>query len=393
MDKQRVLFLQPSFDTHGPRNIRTANIIEYLKSKYSVFVLCLETYEKYRIIDDVQIIRVPQSLIGKYVLNKVLSEKKLSGICLFISRGLSYLLSRFFFPDTYKIEHKQLERGLRCIKDIDIIIASIVPFSNADFAYYLKGKYYQNAKVILDIGDPFVNNAASFSRDTERMVKYESGIARKADAIVVTNNPTKNHYLEYGIRLDRIKVIPQGALIPQGNIIARKATDEIRMVYAGTFYPKLRESKFFVKAVNHLNISYFKIRFFGPEKNIGFRNTYSDITFSPRIAQSRLYDEYAKADLLLYFDNAYGIQTSGKIYELLAIKKPILFIYSNEESVVRKELIAYENVFFVRNTSKDLILALSTIREKINSLLCNYNVQDFSWENRSESFADLIGQL
>jgi hypothetical protein len=390
----KILYLQPTFDTHVPRNLRTANIIEYLKDDYSISVICLETYEDYRSIPKVNIHRIALSFLGKYIFNKGIAKEKLNGLVLTISRMISLTFGRFYFPDVYKIEHKNILEYLKDFERFDIIVASIFPFSDADLAYAIKNKYFPKAKIVLDIGDPLFKNAARNNIGNSKLLNYEKSVVSKSDAIIVTNEATKEYYCDFDFPKNRIHVIPQGVNIDKfSSPNNRKSEEQLTMIYAGVFYKNLRDPSTFVKAINTLDKKNISINMFGIGQDLEFECHNTTVNNYPRIAQMELVSKYRESDILLYFDNAFGIQSSGKIFELLALKKPILFIYSNENSSVRKDSEKYKSIIFVKNELKELVNILSRLESLIEDLSFDYKTESFSWQNRANNFKEVFTSL
>ena len=143
------------------------------------------------------------------------------------------------------------------------------------------------------------------------------------------------------------------------------------MIYAGSFYPKLRDPQEFIKAVNDVDRENLTIKLYG-NSNLTFKVKKTKVIVEERINQELLFREYSKSNLVLYFDNAYGIQTSGKIYEVLSLNKPILFIYTNENSPVYLEHKNNQSIFFVKNSYEKLcecFLNLETILSSMPKIL------------------------
>ena len=155
----------------------------------------------------------------------------------------------------------------------------------------------------------------------------------------------------------------------------------------------MRDSGPFVKAVNELDDANFAINLFGPVSDLGFTASQTKVLQKGRLSQKNLINEFQKSDILLYFDNAFGIQTSGKIFELLSLKKPIFFIYSNEKSPILTFIQDYKNVILVKNQKEDILLNLKNLSLTIPKLSFEYDVSPFSWERKAQSAKKLFIKL
>jgi len=90
-------------------------------------------------------------------------------------------------------------------------------------------------------------------------------------------------------------------------------------------------------------------------------------------------------DIVVFIDNAFGIQTPGKIFEVIASKKPVLFIYSDESTPAFSIAKTYPNIFFAENKKENIISTLEIITREAQSIY-NIDVEMFDWRNRAKDF-------
>ncbi len=400
--KKNILFLQPSYDVDLPRNIRTNNIVSFLAKQFDITIQCFNIGKHRLPKGEVRFIRSEFSFLGKYVFNKSASGTTLKGVGRFVSSAINLIFNRFLFPDSYVLEHSRVIKKIsQELPDIDVIIASIVPFSNITLAYKLRKKLYQKSKIILDIGDPLTNNPTHNSTFLKRVSTYipflnylKSRFERKylpqADMIIVTNELTRKYYMDrYALDSGQITVIPQGVDINTFQEIKEPEIDNLHMIYAGAFYTGFRDPGIFFKALDEIDDPAILVRLVGVGSSYERDITSSGIEILDRMTQDQLAVEYAKANCLLFYDNPPGLQTSGKIYELMALKKPILFIYHSAKSPVYQWAKAYPNVVFCENEVDSIIEGIIKIKLLIHQRF-NYNVDHFSWQKRSADFEKLI---
>lgn len=383
--KKNIFILQPEFDLIRPRSIRTTNIFKYLSKDYNLYLLKFRHPKSenknpifnYFVLD-------PSKLFSPFLnkeYNSVLNNRNI------ILRLISYFINEnSIFPDHWSIEHKKIIKEIKKedLPNIDYLFSSIKPFSNAILSNRLKKlEPFKNATQILDIGDPFAHNAMS-KIIKPKDIEFEKGVLLQADHIIVTNTETKNHYInDFQISNESITVIPQGVdtnLIDKQVRKTRTNNCRIKAIYAGIFYKELRDPSNIIEVINKNN-QQLKVDFDFYGSNLPPSKFYN---VKNRINQNDLIKKYLDSDILLFFDNAFGIQTPGKIYELLAIKKPILFIYSNENSPVLKLMKNYKHVIFVDNKVtpiKKALLELPSLLAKIKKP--EYSAEEFSWHNRA----------
>lgn len=392
--RKKILYLQPHFDQERPRDIRTANMIKHISAMADVYVVCFKSAQTSRPNEGYHIHRIAFSLFSAYVLHKELTACQMPAPLSYLVSGLRFLLKRLIFPDIWILQgatiQKEAQKAFPEDPSFDYIVASMMPFSMGKIAWQFQQKYHPQAQLIFDIGDPLSNNSVPSPFSNLRRLKWEQKYLPKAKYIVLTNTDTLNYYTKI-LKLppDRFRLIPQGVdtqlFKPANKMKQYEHGEKIKLVYAGLFYKNLRDPSLFLKAiadVDHITVDIYAAVHHARAANI---------TYYPRKSQTELLAAFHAATALLYFDNAYGMQTSGKIYELLALQKPIVFVYSNPESAVLLACRHYPNVILVRNEE-------GAIRQILQSLLAdlqnipppNYAVSDFSWQQRAAAFQSLF---
>ena len=410
--KPHIVIICPTYDYPSPRNVRVKGVLPHLKSQYrlSVIALCAKSKSiEVERSDDETIVRVPYSWISRYVVNKRFSAKKLTGVTLSLSRISSYLLKRFYlFPDPWVIERKRLLAAFSVLNRPDVLVASIMPFSMAEvaFAFNNSSPADKNVPVVLDIGDPLAANVATVVRGGQKKAReYESKILRSADHVLVTNRGTAEHYIEdFGVHPDSITVVPQGAKLPVADdktkvLPGSFQASQIKLRYAGLFIKDIRDPRLLFSKMKDWQ-SAVKLTVCGGIDSC-FVSGNEHVNFIGWLSEDEIDEFFADADCLLYFDNKRGLQTSGKIYELLATKKPILFLYDNPDSLVMSDCAKYGHIRFVRNEPQAIDNCFATFRDWFAEALfwindaggSSYDVSDFSWSNRAEKMAAVFDKL
>ena len=210
-----------------------------------------------------------------------------------------------------------------CISNLkvapDCLLAVMMPYSMGVIANNYRSNN-ENVKIILDIGDPLTHNA------TKRSSKYikkgrliESNLLRSSDHIIVTNKATKEYFKkEFNIENQYLSIVPQGVNIEifHSKVSKNKIPKEItNIVYAGAFYKHLRNPNLFFEAIRSYQ-EVFKVDIYGRHQKI-FTEGNDHIRFNGSLEQERLAQKYIESDILLFIDNKFGMQTSGKFLNCL----------------------------------------------------------------------------
>jgi len=374
-----VLFVFPEMDMIGPRNIRIKNISNFLaKEKLNVYIAKSNLSKNTGYSPNEFFI--PNGWLFSFILKY---------------KVLKFFFIKILFPDIYILNYKTTKTALINIVNnykIETVIF-IKPFSLYFISKNLK-KIFPNIKIIYDIGDPLYYNSAYLNRNLFKFI-VERNVLKYADGIIVTNQNTKQYYNKiYNYPLDKISIVPQGVsveLISENKINQVKVQNKKwRFFYAGLFYKNLRNPYAFFNAIESFNKGEFQLSCYGVNKEFVSDN-YKNISFYPRLHQTDLVKVLNNADVLLFIDNSSGIQTPGKIFELLAFKKVIFCVYSNVQSETIQFLKKFDHVLFVKNNIKSIengLLRLSDFKPKFD-----YDPTAFSWQERSKAYENVLNNL
>lgn len=397
-NRKKIMILIQMFDTVTARAIRIENLFKHLTEDYDIHILKINHPKLNRCIPNTTVHNLRLNdvestmIVNDYNSGKVLSKKNI------ISRLSSKVFKELiFFPDIWASMQRKVVKYFSSYADLkfDILYVVIFPFSNLELTNKLKQlPPFSNARIIYDIGDPLFNNSAHSKKNSTKKRSYEEKHLVHSDKLIVTNSETKKHFNNtFNYHLSNIEVIPQGVNLD----IFGKCTNSsyvdgvVRYCYAGIFYERLRNPKIFFSAVKKVSESIdLKIKLFGSNYDPNLRS----IEVYKGIPQSDLIKEFSTAHVLLYFDNAFGIQTSGKIYELLATKKPILFIYENDKSEVLKLAKDYSHVIKVKNNLEQIQKVLLEFPKILKTAqINNYDTQIFGWKQRTQKLKQILNNL
>lgn len=400
-NSKRILFITRAFQIDGPRSIRTRKIIENLPLNYHVDVLCFNYGRTVSLPRDFTIYTLAYCTLSKcFIPRGTCSIELPNTLFAKLLKLFARILTPLLYPDPLILEYGKMRKKLIWLlrsKEYDAIIGSVYPFT----VYLLGGivkKHAPATKWILDIGDPMHGNSNSHRTFLmEWIAKWFERLALLvADKITVTNDATKEHFKKLSPDLwDRLLVVPQGFDFPR---IPHKATvpvlddTNLKLIYAGTFYEGLRDPKPLFSVVARSNNPPVTLDIYGPQNVPLFeaeRRT-GRIAICNRVGYDEMQLRYQQYGAVVFIDNATGVQTSGKIFELIATKKPILFIYYTESSPIKQLLLEYGAVVFAKNDETSIALAIAEIQKRRNTFSYEFDLQQHTWASRAKSFTQVF---
>ena len=368
------------YDTIGPRTIRFKSIIPELCKNNNLRIRILKLPINKSLSDYEINVEVPKHLQFTFLSNN------------WVQKVFSYISSVFILPDIkillIKSFLKKIELEISTNTNITVIITR--PFSFYLFGYFLKKKF-PSIRTILDMGDPFYNNSAD-SKNYVYKKYFEAFCLKYYDDLIVTNELMKDFIVNtYKYPKENIHIIPQGgkkvkqAVERNENI---KLNTSISLVYAGAFYKKLREPNNYLNAINEISEVSIKTTFIGVSKN--WIEGYKNVVLIERVTNDIVYKYYDECDIILFFANQYGIQTSGKIYELLIVNKPLLIISNKDRFFLFEDYIKFPGVFLVENSKESIKRFFYEIKDTIVNCDRSMYQDKFSWENRSKLYEKVL---
>ncbi|WP_157686612.1 hypothetical protein [Nonlabens sp. Hel1_33_55] len=180
---------------------------------------------------------------------------------------------------------------------------------------------------IADCGDPYMGNI--FNNPPFYFKYVEKWFCRKVDYLTVPIENAKNGY--YQEFWDKIKVIPQGFRFnkPKTNLAVINSSPTF--VYAGAFYPDLRDPRVLLEYLASLEIDFKFIIYTGA---INLVEPYMDrlqgkIELRDYIMRDELIDVMASVDFLLNLENETSVQNPSKLIDYALAERPILSIRSS----------------------------------------------------------------
>ncbi|MBK8698715.1 MAG: hypothetical protein IPN29_03945 [Saprospiraceae bacterium] len=387
----KVLFIAQSFDEGVPRNIRIREMFPFT-GPMEIELLCFNGRHPRINMNTITIHRKDLTWFSSWFLHRDFSGKISAN---FIFRKFTGAVNRLYKMvnplENWKWEQKQIVDFIHD-GDFPIVVLMVAPFSNFMLADAIKNMGYCG-KLVLDIGDPLYKNSAMPGAEDLIYQQIERKGLEASDALIVTNLATLDFYRNTFGYLNAIEVIPNGYK-PFGN----SGSDDIhfdftaiKAIYAGAIYPKLRPVDPLLEAIQALQDQKVKLSLFSTGVKVPLCPS---IFYSERVSSEELAISYDEANLLVYIDNNYGIQSSSKIYELLSLQKPILFLYTYESDNYRY-CTQFPWVDFVRNEAGAIrSKLLSILGTKGNYSAANLDIlAEYTWQNTARHYFDFLARL
>jgi glycosyltransferase involved in cell wall biosynthesis len=410
----KILFVVRSFSKNGPQPLRFQKILEYLKKENEVHVLEIHhNKEISKFENGIWHHWMEYSPLGKQINPKSELKPNLlnssNNARVNIKARIKKCIRKLFFPDTVIFEKKRLRRKvieLIKIHNYDSIIASGFPFTTMVLSEIVK-KNFPTIQFIYDIGDPFYNNSQNGIIKDYFAKKFELKYLKNIDKLVVTNNLTRQHYLtNFGrvISSGQIVIIQQGVTIESPLIqnnkeystIAPGSVVDLKLVYAGQLYIKLREPFHLYNAIERWNgqtkFPKIELQMYGSISNV-FKPVIkhsSRILFFDNVSNSEVIEAYLKSNIIVFLDNAFGMQTPGKVFEVAAVGKPILFISDHRNSPAYEVVKDFNHIYLCNNNSDAIIDTIRSIKLDVDNDSVQKIREEFSWRSRAEQYSRLL---
>ena len=391
---------------------RIRELVSYWKEFYKITIITKDHFDG-KIFDhpNIEVIKLPYSFIGKFFItnpksqiaqvnNSDVQSSKAKFKKFLVRLWRKSKFQRLLFPDKYVFEmplfRKEAAKQLKSRKYQTVILKSS-PFSFMKLSKFIK-KTDSSIKIIYDTGDPFYKNCVKGLIEplqTHGTKMYEKKYLKYIDTLIIPSKAVKRHYHENfpkSVINTSIEVIDQGITLSE-SVVAKKApaTDTLNMIYAGGIYKRIREPFELYKAIEQINDFKLHLRIFGdiyidylPDlKNKKF-------FFGGKLPNKEIIEELNKTDVIVFIDNAFGVQIPGKILEVIASKKPILFIYENEDSPSFEYINSYKGYVKCLNENAEILKAIQYIKTNYSNFTYDFDLSRYYWDNLAEKYMNLL---
>ena len=369
--KKIVIISMATYPSQTPRGFRTHELsTELARLGFKVNLYVLDggfDYSNYCCANNLSI-----KSLGKTRLFKYNHEKDVQ--LNFLGRIL-----KKFFKNIIEFPYIELAfkafKTLKKEKDIDLLITIGAPHPiHWGAAMYKKihTERFKNTRWIADCGDPYMGN--SFHKKLFYFKYIEKFFFRKADAVTIPLEKARSAY--YSEFHSKIHIIPQGFNFDNINIVDKKENNKtITFIYAGIFYPNLRDPRPFL---DYLATCNYDFKFFVYTKTKDILKDYEEklmgkLFINDYIPRSKLIFEMSKADFILNLENITDVQSPSKLIDYALSKTPILSLNTNiplDISII--------NEFMEGNYSRKLVIN---------------NLEDYNIKNVVKSFLELSTKL
>jgi glycosyltransferase involved in cell wall biosynthesis len=381
MALKRLIVVSPLFTVNAPQPARFRELVSRWSADIDITVLSFDTGGG-KVISEMgarpalmKFGAAGRLLIGSRLKGTVQKEggqaviRRRSGLRGFLKK---VHVNRFFFPDIFIVEYFRIRKRLFELAESirpSTVILSTAPFTLMLLATPLRKKFPQ-IRLIIDTGDPLYGDSSTYSKRMMHLLfakRLEGRSLAAADLLVVPTGKLAEHYLSSYKEIippGKVKVIENGISevfmqIPAGR---KDRVPPFRMVYAGRFYKKMRDPSELYRAAGTFPEEEILLRVFGNIQE-RYRPPAGDRRFlyNGPVAAAELAREYGEADLVIYLDNAWGVQVPGKIYEVLAVNRPVLYICRDENSPSHDLVKGLDGVVIAVNDHREIASAIREV--------------------------------
>lgn len=212
----------------------------------------------------------------------------------------------------------------------DIVISSFGPPASHMVASKLK-KVHSDIFLIADFRDLWSQNFNAAARFPFSFIEgyLEKSSIKNADYLTTVSYPAKDK-LQENFPTKNIEVLYNGYDTFRKNVI-KKNKEEITIIYTGYVYEKQDPKKLFDTIQNLKSSKKITVNFYGDVNDDckKLMNHYSFVNFHGKLPREEIMKLQEKADILLLLEwmdiSQQGVMT-GKLFEYLELKKPILSV-------------------------------------------------------------------
>jgi hypothetical protein len=383
--KKKALLITGFLSANSSQSIRYHNIFESFSNVFDFYHLTFDSFES--------------NLLGITNISLFNSKQKNKIFYYHIIRRIAKRFRNiFFFPDEYIIFLKKYKReiiNLKLLNNFELIIIGMTPFSFLKLGNIIKN-LFPDIYLIADISDPFSANAEVILRSVKyqnKCFRFENEYLKTFNKLIVINDKIKEYYsYHFNFPKQKIAVIEQGidrAFFLYPSSIINKKNGKIKLIYAGGFYQGFREPFELYQVIEKSELD-LNLIIYGAIHNKYKALNSKKILYKGILPQESLLKEYQKAEIIVVIDNFYGIQIPGKILEVLALNKPVLFIYENEESPSHYYIEKSYNVYKTGNNKKEIEDAINRILNSKPVIGDLSFLNEFTWEALAKKYVSFL---
>jgi glycosyltransferase involved in cell wall biosynthesis len=309
----------------------------YLSEDFEIHVFCEGAENKIEVVNERLIVHYFES---KNFLDKLKSNPK-DGKLLHNGKTLLRIVASKIWTDPLKKWKENTLKGLKkehSKKPFQLVISSFSPKEPHEIVLLFKTEFPE-VKWIADMRDEMYLNQNIHGKQKVVLQKLEEKISKKVDAILSVSLPIVDAFEENYPNIQYFEEIRNGFDFDrkEEKHVSTKSADTIKIGYFGTFYGGRKPEQFFTALLN-VQDNYPKLKIevhlVGTHKNFEIPSKLHDnvIMHAPKPYLDAIdYMKTMDANLLVEpISVRKGIFT-GKIFDYLAVQKPIIAIVDSTD--------------------------------------------------------------
>lgn len=373
-------------------------IIDELKKTYKVSVICYKTdnskdkltvdgvdvYLLTNFRNNIRNIATSNMNRAQSKVGKVMNKAILSSI-----RIMRVIVSSYSWPTSEKWfinkAYQQLNK-INEVNKVDAVITVSLPYEAHISGMKFKANH-KNIQWITYTLDEFTENEAlhryemSQSKKKEINLASEREIYNKADFNFISEPAREWFSTTLKVPENKFRVISfplMDPLTPSQKEIIQKEKGKIHILYAGTFYKKIRNPEYLLKLFTSINNDQFVLHLFTKGDCEYIISKYQQLSNGRILSHGvvpleDVHSAMKQADLLINVGNTVPSQLPSKIYELISSGKPIINLYYDN--------LSYKELF------KDYPLLLQVLQDDTKFEENKSRFNDFCLENKDKNIA------
>lgn len=373
--KEELLFIVGELNIGAAQEVRYSGLIPALKKKFNITLISF----RFKFQDEKDIVQ--HSIVGS------------SKILTYIAKIYNKLFKYAFFPDVYSVYINLYKRKIKKLmkrKRFDSILIGVTPFSLLALTEKIRN-LDSNIPIYIDFSDPFSKNSLLNENEKKKALILEKQFLIHINKIFVVSHKMKEYYDQnlFNNHTEKTVVIEQGiknellSQIENNNKNSKTDFNNLKLIYAGGFYDKLREPFELYKAIESFSKP-LKLDVYGGIKNHFLPPKSDRFNYKGLVPSKVVWEQYMNVDIIVFIDNFQGIHVPGKTVECLSLKKPILFIYENEDSPTLDFMKHSNGVYYSKNNHQEIIYALNKIISDFEKVNISFDYSRYTWERLGE---------